>query len=264
MPQITDANGNSVDQTFPFGGIAFGGSGNATNLSIVKNGLPLGAFYGYQYAGVDPANGNALYRTAAGTTTATPESKDQTYLGSGLPKAVYGFANTVTYKNLSLDFLFDAVTGNKVFDATRVETEGMYISGNASTAVLNRWRKPGDITDVPAAYYGGTNAAGVSTILPSSRFIENGAFLRLKSLSLSYLIKNSLLDKQGIKIRVFATAQNLFTITKYKGYYPEVNTFSGSSQSGGSLGAPSSTAVGIDYGTYPQTKTYTAGLNVTF
>ncbi len=264
MPSILDANGNSVDQTFPFGGIAFGGSGNATNLSIVKNGLPLGAFYGYQFAGVDPANGNALYKTANGGTTANPTSADETYLGSGLPKAVYGFSNTITYKNLSLDFLFDAVAGNKVFDATRVETEGMYISGNASTAVLNRWRKPGDITNIPAAVYGGTNSAGASTILPSSRFIEDGSFVRLKSVSLSYTIKNSTLDKQGIKVRLFATAQNLFTITKYKGYYPEVNSFSGSSQNGGTLGAPSSTAVGIDYGTYPQTKTYTAGLNVSF
>jgi TonB-linked SusC/RagA family outer membrane protein len=264
IPQILDANGNKVDQTFPFGGIAFGGSGNATNLSIVKNGLPLGAFYGYQFAGVDPATGNALYKTASGGTTVNPTSNDQTYLGSGLPKAVYGFANSINYKNFGLDFLFDAVAGNKVFDATRVETEGMYISGNASTAVLNRWKKPGDITDVPAPYYGGTNSAGVSTILPSSRFIENGAFVRLKSLSLSYLIPGSSLQKQGIKIRVFATAQNLFTITKYKGYYPEVNAFSSSSQSGGTLGAPSSTAIGIDYGTYPQTKTYTAGLNVSF
>ncbi|MDB5133806.1 MAG: TonB-dependent receptor [Mucilaginibacter sp.] len=264
MPQILDSNGNKVDQTFPFGGIAFGGNGNATNLAIVKNGLPLGAFYGYQFAGVDPANGNALYKTAKGGTTATPTTDDQTYLGSGLPKAVYGFANTITYKNLSLDFLFDAVAGNKVYDATRVETEGMDLTGNASTAVLNRWRKPGDITNVPAANITGINAAGFSTIVPSSRFIENGAFVRLKSLSLGYVIKNELLEKQGIKIRVYATAQNLFTITKYKGYYPEVNSFSGSSQSGGSLGAPSSTAIGIDYGTYPQTKTYTAGLNVSF
>jgi TonB-linked SusC/RagA family outer membrane protein len=264
MPQILDATGNKVDQTFPFGGIAFGGNGNATNLAIVKNGLPLGAFYGYQFAGVDPANGNALYKSAKGGTTATPTTDDQTYLGSGLPKAVYGFANTVTYKNLSLDFLFDAVAGNKVYDATRVETEGMDLTGNASTAVLNRWRKPGDMTDVPAANITGTNAAGFPTIVPSSRFIENGAFVRLKSLSLSYTIKNDLLEKQGIKIRVYATAQNLFTITKYKGYYPEVNAFSGSSQSGGSLGAPSSTAIGIDYGTYPQTKIYTAGLNVSF
>ncbi len=78
------------------------------------------------------------------------------------------------------------------------------------------------------------------------------------------MIRNSALDKQGIKIRLFATAQNLFTITNYKGYYPEINAFSSSSQSGGTLGTPSSTAIGIDYGTYPQTKTYTAGLNVTF
>jgi TonB-linked SusC/RagA family outer membrane protein len=264
IPQILDANGNNVDQTFPFGGIAFGGSGNATNLTIVKNGIPLGAFYGYQFAGVDPANGNALYKAANGGTTATPTTADEAYLGSGLPKAVYGFANTVTYKNFSLDFLFDAVAGNKVFNATRVETEGMYLIGNASTAVLGRWQKPGDITDIPAAVYGGTNSAGTSTILPSSRFIENGSFVRLKNLSLSYQIRSSLLDKQGIKVRVFATAQNLFTITKYKGYYPEVNAFSGNSQSSGSLGSPSSTAIGIDYGTYPQTKTYTAGLNVTF
>jgi len=264
IPQILDANGNKVDQTFPFGGISFGGSGNATNLSIVKNGLPLGAFYGYQFIGVDPANGNALYKSANGGTTANPTQADQAYLGSGIPKAVYGFANTVSYKNFSLDFLFDAVTGNKVFDATRVETEGMYLISNASTAVLGRWEKPGDITNIPAAVYGGTNSAGASTILPSSRFVENGAYLRLKNLSLSYQIRSALLDKQGIKVRVFATAQNLFTITKYKGYYPEVNAFSTSSQNNGTLGAPSSTATGIDYGTYPQTKTYTAGLNVTF
>lgn len=264
IPQILASNGQLVDQTFPFGGISFGGSSNATNLSIVKNGLPLGAFYGYQYAGVNPADGNELYKTASGGTTETPSTTDQKYLGSGLPKATYGFANTVSYKNLSLDFLFDAVTGNKVFDATRVETEGMYLISNASTAVLNRWRKPGDVTNVPAAVYGGTNSAGVSTILPSSRFIENGAFVRLKSLSLSYQIKSPLLEREGIKVRVFASTQNLFTITKYKGYYPEVNSFSGSSQNGGSLGAPSSTAVGIDYGTYPQTKTYIAGLNVSF
>jgi len=264
IPQILDNSGNKVDQVFQFGGIAFGGNGNATNLTIVKNGLPLGSFYGYQYAGVDPANGNALYKTANGGTTATPANSDQTALGSGLPKAIYGFTNSLTYKNVSLDFLIDAVTGNKVFDATRVETEGMYISGNASTAVLKRWRNPGDITDVPAAVYGGTNSAGASTILPSSRFIENGAFLRLKSLSLSYNFKNSFFDKQGIKLRVYATAQNLFTITKYKGYYPEVNAFSSSSQSGSTLGSPSSTAIGIDYGTYPQTKIYTAGINVSF
>jgi TonB-linked SusC/RagA family outer membrane protein len=264
IPQVLDNSGKKVDQVFQFGGIAFGGSGNATNLTIVKNGLPLGSFYGYQYAGVDPATGNALYKTASGGTTAAPATTDQTSLGSGLPKAVYGFTNTVSYKNLSLDFLIDAVTGNKVFDATRVETEGMYISGNASTAVLKRWRNPGDKTDVPAAVYGGTNSAGVSTILPSSRFIENGAFVRLKSLSLSYNVKNAFFDKQGIKLRVYATAQNLVTITKYKGYYPEVNAFSSSSQNGSTLGSPSSTAIGIDYGTYPQTKIYTAGINLSF
>ena len=264
IPQTLDSKGNNVDQTFPFGGVAFGGNGNATNLAIVKNGLPLGSFYGYQFAGVDPANGNALYKTASGGTTATPASTDQTYLGTGLPKAVYGFTNSFAYKNLSLDVLIDAVTGNKVYNATRVETEGMYLSGNASTAVLGRWRKPGDITDIPAAVYGGTNSAGVSNLLPSSRFIENGAFVRLKSITLSYRIKNSLFDKHGIQLSIYATAQNLLTITKYKGYYPEVNKFSSSSQSNGTLGAPSSTAVGVDYGTYPQTKTYTAGLNVTF
>jgi TonB-linked SusC/RagA family outer membrane protein len=264
MPQILDATGNKVDQTFPFGGIAFGGNGNATNLAIVKNGLPLGAFYGFQYAGVNPTDGNAIYKKAGGGNTETPTSNDEAYLGSGLPKAIYGFSNSISYKNFSLDFLIDAVTGNKVYDATRVETEGMYTIGNASTAVLSRWTKPGDITNVPAAYLDGVNSAGFSTIPPSSRFIENGDFVRLKSLSLSYTVKNKLLDKQGIKVRVYATAQNLVTITHYKGYYPEVNAFSGSSQNGGTLGTPSSTAIGIDYGTYPQTKTYTAGLNVSF
>lgn len=264
IPQLTSSTGAPVDQTFPFGGISFGGNSNTTNLSIVKNGLPLGAFYGFQYAGVDPANGNALYKSANGGTTAKPTSADETYLGSGLPTGVYSFSNSFSYKNFSLDFLVDAVTGNKVYNATRMETEGMYLAGNASTAVLNRWRNPGDITDIPAAVFGGTNSAGTSVLLPSSRFIENGAFVRLKSVSLSYKIKNSTLDKHNISVTVYATAQNLITVTKYKGYYPEVSAFSGSAQSNGSLGSPSSTAVGIDYGTYPQTRTYIAGLNVAF
>lgn len=264
IPKILSNDGTLVDQSFPFGGVAFGGNGNQTYLSIVKNGLPLGAFYGYQYAGVDPKNGNALYKTANGGTSATPASSDQTYLGSGLPTGVYGFTNSFGYKGFSLDILIDAVTGNKVYDATRFETEGMYLDGNASTAVLNRWRKPGDITDIPAAVYGGVNSAGFSNQVSSSRFIENGSFVRLKSVSLSYRIKNSTLDKHNISVTIYANAQNLWTITKYKGYYPEVNSFSGSSQSNGTLGAPSSTAVGIDYGTYPQTKIYTAGLNVGF
>lgn len=244
--------GLGADQEFYYGGIAFGGNGNSQYATIVKNGLPLGAFWGYVAQGVDPATGNMRYQDLNHDGKISADS-DRTFLGSGLPKMVYSFVNSFTYKAFSLDLLFDGVGGNKVFDATRIETEGMAGAGNASTAVLNRWTKAGDITDVPKAIYGDPGAANsVPNSSISTRFMESGAFFRLKAATLSYRISGDHLKNIGIYgIRVYATAQNLFTITKYKGYTPEVN------QQG-----TSSTALGIDYGTYPQAKIYTVGLNV--
>jgi hypothetical protein len=178
-------------------------------------------------------------------------------MGSGLPTFVFGWINNFTYKDFGLDVLIDGVQGNKIFDAARAETEGMgaYNVGNASTAVLRRWTHPGQITDVPQARYGDSALnAQVST-----RFIESGAFLRFKAATLSYNLHSDGLKSIGIHgLRFYVTAQNLFTITGYKGYNPEVN----GNYTTPSSGTISSTVLGIDDGIYPQTRTYTVGVNV--
>ena len=240
--KVTGLPDSSVYQQ---GGVEFGASGTITNIAVIKNGLPLGAFWGYVSQGVDPATGNIKF------------SADQTYIGSGLPTRVFGWINTFTYKDFGLDVLIDGVQGNKIFNAARAETEGMgaFSVGNASTSVLKRWTHPGQVTDIPVAVYGDPNQnARVST-----RFIENGAFARFKAATLSYNFHSDNLKSIGIHgLRFYVTAQNLFTITGYKGYNPEVN----GNYTTPNSGTISSTVLGIDGGIYPQTRTYTVGVNV--
>ncbi len=245
-------SGLDSSQTFYYGGITYGGGGTNQYVSVIRNGLPLGAFWGYVSQGVDPATGNEKFADLNHDGVINSDH-DRTYLGSGLPTMVYSFVNSVTYKNFGLDLLFDGVSGNKVFNAARVETEGMSSANNATTAVLSRWQKAGDVTNVPKAIFGDPGAANsVPNSSISSRFIENGAFFRLKAATLSYHLSTEGLKHAGVYgIRFYVTGQNLFTITGYKGYNPEVN------QQG-----TSSTALGIDYGTYPQSRIYTVGLNL--
>jgi len=156
--------------------------------------------------------------------------------------------NTLSYKGFNLSVFFQGSVGNDIYNASRMETEGMYDAKNQSTSVLDRWRIPGQITDMPRA------VATTNNLKASTRFIEDGSFLRLKTLTLSYNISNKLLKKWNIlRLQPYFTAQNLLTFTNYSGFDPEVNQWGGSA-----------TVQGIDWGTYPQVKTYVFGLNVQF
>ena len=157
--------------------------------------------------------------------------------------------NDFSYKNFTLSVFLQGSYGNDIYNASRIETEGMYNYRNQSTEVLRRWTAPGQVTDIPRA------VAGTQNILASSRWVEDGSYLRVKQVTLSYDLPTEQLKHYGIrKIQPYFTAQNLFTWTNYKGFDPEVNQFSGSNQP----------VLGIDWGTYPQTKTFIFGLNVEF
>jgi hypothetical protein len=120
---------------------------------------------------------------------------------------------------------------------------------NQLASTLNRWTTPGQITDVPRATFGEKHNSELST-----RFIEDGSYLRIKAITLSYTLPKALLSKAKIAdVKIYVTGQNLFTITKYTGYDPEVNAYGGNNL-----------AQGVDYGTYPQNKTIIAGLNLSF
>ena len=211
----------------------------------ITEGQPLGKFWGFISEGVDPQTGDIKYKDLNGDGKISVS--DKTYIGDPNPDFTFGLTNDFTYKNFTLSVFFQGSYGNDIYNASRIETEGMYDGKNQSTAVLNRWRKPGDITDIPRAVRSADN------IKASSRWVEDGSYLRLKTLTLAYNLSNEELLRYGIrKIQPYFTAQNLWTLTNYKGFDPEVNQ---------GLSGPT---MGIDWGTYPQTKTFIFGLNIDF
>lgn len=212
---------------------------------IVRNtpGHSLGGFYGYFSDGVDTETGELMYRDLNGDGSITTSDRD--YIGDPNPDFMYGMTNTFSYKNINLSILLQGSQGNDIFNASRIETEGMYNATNQSTRVLSRWRRPGMETKIPKAGY---------DMKVSSYFVEDGSFLRVKDISLSYNVTSSTLKKWGIsRLQPYLTCTNLLTITKYLGFDPEVNQW-------GNSGA----VQGIDWGTYPQTKSFIFGLNLEF
>lgn len=212
---------------------------------VLKEGLPLGSFFGYVSDGVDPETGDIIYRDLNNNGTTDPG--DRTVIGCAQPDFIYGMTNTLSYKGLSFSFFLQGSQGNDIFNATRIDTEGMTDFRNQSTAVLDRWKRPGMITDIP-------RVGNVENVHNSTRFVEDGSYLRLKSVTLSYDLNKSLLRRMRLsKLQVYVTGQNLLTLTKYSGYDPEVNAF-----------GSNAVVQGVDYGTYPQSKAVIFGLNVEF
>ncbi len=213
----------------------------------IQEGMPLGQFWGYINDGVNPQTGDIMYRDINGDGNIT--AIDKTFIGDPNPDFTFGLTNDFTYKNFALSVFLQGSYGNDVYNVSRIYTEGMNNENNQSVAVLNRWRTPGQITDIPRAVQGYQN------ILSSSRWVEDGSYLRVKSVTLSYNVPTQGLEQLGIrKIQPYFTAQNLFTWTNYKGFDPEVNQYSGGTNP----------VFGVDFGTYPQTKTFIFGLNVEF
>lgn len=243
--------GNKITAMPAFGAIYE--RGNA--ISLVK-GQPLGEFYGFVAAGVDPQTGNQLYKTTDGKSVPYAQTKpsDRRLLGSAQPTFVYGLTNNVSYKNFNLSVFIQGSQGNKIYNGLRTETEGMKDTRNQSTAVLRRWQHVGDITDIPGV---SPNSSDNSVI--STRFLENGSYLRFKTITLSYNLPSALINRIGLgAASVYISGQNLITITKYKGFDPEVSSYGGSSSSN----QDRNVSLGIDYGAYPQAKVFLAGINI--
>lgn len=215
------------------------------NDYAVRNqpGMPMGSFFGYISNGVDPESGELIYSDL--NEDGKISSSDRTFIGDPNPNFTFGLTNDFSYKGFNLSVFLQGAYGNDIFNASRMETEGMYDGKNQSTRVLQRWRVPGQQTEVPKAGF---------NMLNSTYFVEDGSYLRLKNISLSYQIKSEGLNRLGInRLQPFISATNLFTLTKYTGLDPEVNQYgnSGSVQ-------------GIDWGTYPQSKSFMLGLNLEF
>ncbi|SHG40257.1 TonB-linked outer membrane protein, SusC/RagA family [Chryseolinea serpens] len=211
---------------------------------------PIGVFYNFKSLGVDPSTGDIVFADTNHDGEITTD--DRTVVGNPNPKFIGGFTNTFNYKNFDLSVFLQWSYGNDVFNGSRLYLESLQRGDNQTTAVLRRWKKPGDITDVPRAT--SDPVAAANNVRVSSRFVEDGSYLRVKNVTLGYTLRRKFSDKIMLSsIRVYASAQNLFTFTNYGGLDPEVN-YSGNDVS----------VVGTDFFTFPQARAITFGLNLKF
>ena len=218
-----------------------------TNDHVIRMtpGHALSKFWGYISDGVDPETGDLIYRDLDNSGTITPS--DKTWIGDANPDFTFGMTNNFTWKGLNLNILITGSVGNDIFNASRIETEGMYNGYNQTTTVLRRWRIPGQVTDVPRASSSNYNVRN------STRWIEDGSYLKVKNITLSYDIKTPALRRANIScIQPYVSLQNFITWTGYSGYDPEVSQ------------SDAATSMGIDWGTYPNVRTVVVGLNVNF
>jgi TonB-dependent starch-binding outer membrane protein SusC len=243
--------------------------------SWVAVGEPIGAFRGFRVdrifqtqEEIDQLNATARQSfganaTYSGSTLTRPgdikfadlnndgriTSDDQEVLGSAQPKFFGGITNNVSFKGFDLMFFFQFMSGNKIYNNTRGFSEGMNSVFGQTDGILNRWTPTNTNTTVPRAVFGDPSNNRRS----SDRFLEDGSYLRLKNIVLGYTLPKSILEKTKVlrNVRIYASAQNLLTFTKYSGFDPEVNTFSGNN-----------TALGTDFLTFPQARTYTFGVNI--
>lgn len=260
--QITQLSNNNSDITYTY--------------NINRVGESIGSLYGYEYAGVNSANGNPLYVKANGqviqgnianqtyynydpanptalTTATTLSAADKKILGQSNPTYYGGFVNNFSYKGFDLSINMVYSGGNKVMNITRQESLLNQKFLNNGTEILDRWTTVGQVTDVPKLYYG-RDAFINLTSSAVSRFVEDGKFIRAQDIVLGYTFPALLINKIKLsRLRIYAQVQNAFVITPYSGLDPELN-YSTSTNS----------QAGLDYNTNPKARTFLVGLNVGF
>ena len=213
---------------------------SGTNTKLVV-GHSLGEFYINRYAGVNPANGDALWYTKDGELTTELRDEDKVLVGkSYIAPWQGGFGTALSWKGLSLSAQFSWVADRWMINNDRYfdESNGRFASYNQSRRLLDRWQKPGDVTDIPRH--------GVYTEF-DSRLLEDASFLRLKNLMLSYSLPEKLITRSRVMrgLRIYAQAQNLFTFTPFSGLDPEGTSNVYAAQ-------------------YPMARQFTFGLDITF
>lgn len=243
---------------------------NPTNTAV---GHPIQSFYGWEVEGIfqdstqiknhakqtaGTGPGDLMFKDISGPNgkpDGVIDNYDRTFLGSFIPKFTYSLSVGANYKNFGLNVFFQGVQGNKIYNATRTATEGMIRFFNAGTQVLDAWTPTNTNTKIPRAISADPN----QNARPSTRFIEDGSYLRLKNIMLSYTIPEKALQSltKGVvnNFRIYVSGQNILTFTNYSGFDPEV---------GNRTPGSSSLTNGIDYAVYPQPKSYQVGITANF
>jgi len=245
---------------------------NGVYATLTTAGHPIGSFYGYQMIGIFQNQGD-IFKSAYQGPGVRPgdvkyqdmngdgkiDANDRTFLGSAIPKFTYGLTTTLSYLNFDLFVLFQGGYGNKIYMQVNQDIEGFYRPFNLTKRVYDtRWHGDGTSNTMPlVSWLDQPN----NIKEPSSRFLFDASYCRLKNVQLGYNIPRTITNKLHIKgLRFYMTGTNLITITKYPGLDPEMHT----SNNVNVEKYPSDVAAGIDWGTYPSAKSYIIGANLSF
>jgi TonB-linked SusC/RagA family outer membrane protein len=248
--------GNVSSNLFPGGG---------RNSSILQVGKPIGEFYGYVFDGIWQSQaditksgtkqnvkpGDPIYRDLNGD-SALNATFDRQVIGHALPKFTYGFTSNLTLGRFNLFVLIQGVQGVDILNENKIEMENGVPYANKFAYVANEsWRGEGTSNKLPAVWSTYRRSLGVTSDL-----IENGSYLRFKTITLSYDLPLPKLSPVFKSASIYATGQNVITITDYSGYDPEVNSYSNTTNN--------YTSLNVDYNPYPNIKTYTVGMKLGF
>ncbi len=234
---------------------------------ILKEGESIGTFYGWKFLGVYSRDEDNVNQVRNGSSNGKLfrggdpiwddlngdhiiDANDKQIIGNAQADFTGGFNNDISYKNFTLNVFFQFSYGNDIYSNLNMMRNWVFAYNNVSTDALNRWRKQGDVTNFPRPIR--NDPLGNEYNRVSDRWVEDGSYLRLKNVSLSYDVPTKLIRKLNIrKLRAYVTADNLVTWTHYTAYDPDVSSYSG-------------LQLGVDDGSYPQSRTFIFGLNVEF
>ena len=232
---------------------------------ILKEGESIGTFYGWKFLGVYSRDEDNINQVKNGSSNGKLfrggdpiwddlngdhiiDANDKQIIGNAQPDFTGGFNNDISYKNFTLNVFFQFSYGNDIYGNINMMRNWVFAYNNVSTDALNRWRKQGDVTNYPRPIR--NDPLGNEYNRVSDRWIEDGSYLRLKNVSLSYNVPTGIVRKLNLRgIKAYITAENLVTWTHYTAYDPEVSSYSG-------------LQLGVDDGSYPQSRTFIFGLNV--
>lgn len=216
--------------------------------TALKVGYPINTFYAVPYMGVNPATGDGQFQNLDGTISNTTDLSQRRLLGSANTPYFGGITNTFSYKGISLTALFVYFYGNQMYNSDRENLEQPgYIVSNISREMLTAWTAPGQVTNIPRLDFAFPHAE-----VPTTRYIEDGHFIRLRNIRLAFQVPTSTLNSKYIRsANVFIQGQNILTFTNYRGQDPE-------------LGLDPFAGAGTQQGQYPQPIIYTMGVSLGF
>jgi TonB-dependent starch-binding outer membrane protein SusC len=228
------------------------------NWAVIREGEEMGSFYGLRADGIwqtADAEEAAKYGCVPGDFRYVDQNKDYkinaedcSIIGHALPDFTWGMTNSFSYGAFTLDVFIQGSQGNQLLNSNRFELESGNGLSNASIKLLDRWTE-----ENPSNLYPRANR-NADYLKMSDRYLENGSYIRVKTITLSYDLPKSLMDRLHMeRVRIYITGQNLFTFTKYTGFDPEVGSF-----------GMDNTRLGYDFGSYPSVKTLIAGASINF